>query len=170
MNQFRNAFTDMWTGMVMFLPSIIRALLLFLLAWVIAIAVKKLVQKVLIKMNLDEKLARGKKPSDPEYGKEKVGNIAQIAYFLVFLLFLPSILDALSMESVSVPISNMMSSLLAFIPRLLGAGIIIFIGYFIAKILKDLTYMFLQTVNIDKWYNKIAGGPEIGRASCRERV
>ncbi|NLC65953.1 MAG: mechanosensitive ion channel [Clostridium sp.] len=155
MNQFTNAFTDMWTSMIMFLPSIVKALVLFLIAWLVAVAIKKLVQKALLKMNVDEKLARGKRPSDPEYGKEKVKNLAQVAYFLVFLLFLPSILDALAMDSVSAPISNMMNNLLAFIPRLIGAAIIGFIGYFIAKIIRDLTYMFLQTVNIDKWYNKI---------------
>ena len=59
------------------------------------------------------------------------------------------------MNSVSAPISNMMDKLLAFIPNLIGAGIILFIGYFIAKILRDLVYSVLQTVNIDKWYNKI---------------
>lgn len=160
MNQIKDAFTDMWSNMVLFLPSIIQALLLFLVAWIVAVVVKKLVLKLLMKINLDKKLAKGKKPSDPEYGKERVRNIAQILYFLVFLLFLPSILDALSMESVSAPISNMMNNLLGFIPHLIGAGIIVFIGYFIAKVVRDLTYMFLQTVNIDKWYNKIIADKE----------
>src|SRR5699024_5887215 len=89
-------------------------------------------------------------------------------YFLVFLLFIPSILDTLDMDSVSAPISNMMQNLLAFIPRLIGAGIILFIGYFIAKILRDLSYTFLQTVNIDKWYNKFS--PQLSDDSTKESV
>lgn len=138
-----------------YIPNIVKALLLFLLAWAVAVIVRNIVKKILLKLNLDKTLSKGKTPADPEYGEERVGNIAQIIYFLVFILFIPSILDALNMNSVSAPISNMMDKLLAFIPNLIGAGIIIFIGYFIAKILRDLVYSILQTVNIDKWYNKI---------------
>lgn len=152
MYDIRNSFDSI----LLYIPNILRALILFLIAWGIAVIVKKLLQKVLVKMRVGDHLSKGRNPADPAYGKERVRNISQIAYFLVFLLFLPGILDALDMESVSRPISNMMQSLLAFIPRLIGAGIILFIGYFIAKIIRDLTLKFLQTVNIDKWYNKLS--------------
>lgn len=142
-------------NLLSFIPNVVKALLLFLLAWIIAVVVKKLVQKLLLKLNLDKTLSKGKSPADPKYGKERVENIAQIVYFLVFILFIPSILDSLNMNSVSAPISNMMDKLLGFIPNLIGAGIIIFIGYFIAKIIRDLAYSLLQTINIDKLYNKI---------------
>lgn len=142
-------------NLISFLPNVIKALLLFLLAWAIAVVAKKIVKKILLKFNLDRTLSKGKTPADPAYGKDRVENIAQIAYFLVFILFIPSILDSLNMRSVSAPISNMMDKLLGFIPNLIGAGIILFIGYFIAKVIRDLVFSILQTINIDKWYNKI---------------
>lgn len=138
------------------LPSLIRALLLLLLAWVVAFVAKKLVVKLLQNGKFDRILAKGKSPASPEHGKEKVESIGKIVYFLVFLLFIPSILDALNMNAVSAPISNMMQNLLAFIPNLIGAAIILFIGYFIAKILRDIVYNLLLTADIDKWYNKIS--------------
>ena len=138
------------------LPSLIRALLLLLLAWVVAFVAKKLVVKLLQNGKFDKILAKGKSPASPEHGKEKVESIGKIVYFLVFLLFIPSILDALNMNAVSAPISNMMQNLLAFIPNLIGAAIILFIGYFIAKILRDIVYNLLLTADIDKWYNKIS--------------
>ena len=155
-----------FNNLIGFLPNVVKALLLFLLAWVIAVVVKKVVKKVLLKFNLDRTLSKGKSPADPKYGEDRVDNIAQIVYFLVFILFIPSILDALNMRSVSAPISNMMDKLLGFIPNLIGAGIILFIGYFIAKVIRDLVFSILQTVNIDKWYNKItpdiSGSPQTG--------
>lgn len=147
---------NMFDSILLYIPNILKALILFLIAWGIAVLVKNLLQKALVKMKVGDHLSKGRNPADPVYGKEKVRSISQIAYFLVFLLFLPSILDALDMESVSGPISNMMQNLLAFIPRLIGAGIILFIGFFIAKIIRDLTFKFLQTVNVDKWYNKLS--------------
>nr|WP_300005670.1 mechanosensitive ion channel [Tissierella sp.] len=162
MYEIRNIFDSI----LMYIPNILKALVLFLIAWGIAVLVKNLLQKVLVKMNVGDHLAKGRNPADPAYGKDKVKSIAQIAYFLVFLLFLPAILDALDMESVSGPITNMMQNLLAFIPRLIGAGIILFIGYFIAKIIRDLVKNLLQTMNIDKWYNKL--NPSLATGSVSE--
>lgn len=148
-----------------FLPNIVKGILLFLLAWIVAVVVKNIAKKIFLKFNLDRTLSKGKSPADPKYGKERVENIAQILYFLVFVLFIPSILDALNMASVSAPISNMMNKLLGFIPNLIGAAVILFIGYFIAKILRDLAFSVLQTINIDKWYDKINPGVSSGADS-----
>jgi hypothetical protein len=150
-----NEFERVGNNLIGYLPNVIKALLLFLLAWLVATAVKKLALKLFEKINLDQKLSKGRRPANLEYGKSTMRNIAQVLYFLVFILFIPSILDALNMESVSAPITNMMNKLLAFIPNLIGAGIILFIGYFIAKIIRDLVYNLLKTINVDKWYNKL---------------
>lgn len=146
---------NIFNSVLGFLPNLLKAVILFLIAWGVAVLVKNLITKVLNKTGMERHLAKGRSPADPAYGKERSKNIAQIAYFLVFLLFFPSILDALDMESVSGPIAHMMQNLLGFIPRLIGAGIILFVGYFISKILRDLSFNFLKTVNIDKWYDKM---------------
>lgn len=152
-----------------YIPNVFRALFLLLIAWLVATLVQKLVEKLLLKTNMDRHLTKGTTPEDPAVGKRRVSSISKILYFLVFILFIPSILDALDMSSVSIPITNMMNNLLAFIPRLIGAAVILFIGYFIAKILRDLTKTLLNTVNLDKYFNKITPyvGPtkEIDRAS-----
>lgn len=143
-----------------FIPNILKALILLLIAWGVAVLAKKIVEKLLLKTNMDTHLSKGTQPPDIKTGKDRVQSISKIVYFLVFILFLPSILDALDMNSVSMPISNMMNNLLGFIPNLIGAGIILFIGYFIAKILRDLTKTLLRTANIDKYYQKIM--PDVG--------
>ena len=153
-------FNGVVNNMIGFIPNILKALILLLIAWGVAVLAKKIVEKLLLKTNMDSHLSKGKQPNDIKTGKEKVQSISKIVYFLVFILFLPSILDALDMNSVSGPISNMMNNLLGFIPNLIGAGIILFIGYFIAKILRDLTKTLLTTANIDKYYQKLM--PDVG--------
>lgn len=156
-------FNSIFNSILLYLPNVLKAIVLLLIAWGVAILAKKVIIKVLDKLGVDKYLAKGRSPADPEYGKEKTENIAQIVYFLVFLLFIPSILDALDMESVSGPISHMMQNILGFIPRLIGVGIILVIGYFIAKILRDLSFQFLRTINIDKWYDKISPSKSVSR-------
>ena len=169
MNDITNTFNTIIADILRFIPSVIKALLLFLVAWLIATMVKKLVERLLIKMNVHYHLSKGKKVPDPEYGKNRVKDIAKIAYFLVFLLFLPGIFDALNMNSVSGPITGMMNNLLGFIPNLLGAAIILFVGYFVAKILKDLTFTVLQTANIDKWANKLTPKSKNTKVNATQR-
>ncbi len=90
-----------------YIPNILRALVLLLVAWGVAVLAKKLIEKILVKTNMDRHLSKGTTPPDPENGKRRVSSISKIVYFLVFILFLPSILDALDMDSVSGPISNL---------------------------------------------------------------
>lgn len=145
---------------LMFIPNILKALVLFLIAWGVAVLARKLVRKLLDKVGLKERLAKSKTPADVSYGEERVKDIAQIAYYFVFILFLPGIFDALELNSVSGPIATMMNGLLAYLPNILGAALILVVGYFVAKVLRDLTFTLLQTINVDKWYNKVSADKE----------
>lgn len=155
MNEITATLQNAFNEILLFLPNLLKALILFAIAWGVAFLVRKLVTKVLVKTNVGEHLAKSRKPMDLNYGKERINDISKIAYYLVFLLFLPGIFSALDLDAISQPITGMMSSLLAYVPNLIGAAVIVFIGYFVAKIIRDLTFTFLQTVNIDKWYGKM---------------
>ena len=155
MSDFNHSIQSMWNELLYSLPNVIKALLLLLLAWIIAIAVKNIVQKLFVKWNVHQALARTPMITDEKQGKNVLEGLGKVAYILVFILFLPAILDALHMSSVSGPISNMMSKLLGFIPNLLAATFIIIIGVFLARLLKELFTSFFRSVNLDKWINKI---------------
>src|SRR5699024_9389336 len=149
----------MLNDILRYIPNIIKALILLLIAWGVSTLAKKLVNKLLLKLNVQKHLSKDTTEEGGGDGEENVKNIGQLVYFIVFLLFVPGILDTLEMESISIPITNMMQNLLGFIPRIIGAGIVLFVGYFIAKILRDLSFSLLKTVNIDKSYNKL--NPEL---------
>ncbi|NLI89279.1 MAG: mechanosensitive ion channel [Epulopiscium sp.] len=135
---------------------LLGAVLMLLVAWIVAAVVRKVVEKLLIKLGVDKYLSKGTDPLDLDVGKSRVASIARMFYLLVFVLFLPGILERLDMGSVSEPIITMMNKLLGFIPSLIGAGLVLFVGFFVAKILRDLLKTFLTTINVDKYYNKIS--------------
>ncbi|KAB8127384.1 mechanosensitive ion channel [Gracilibacillus oryzae] len=155
MNDLGHSFGNMINQVVQAIPNVIAALLLLLLAWVVAVIAKNIIQKLLVKFGLHRTMSRTRLVEDEAKGKQFLESIAKFVYLLVFILFLPAILDALNMDSVSGPISNMMDKLLGFIPNVIAAAIILIIGYVIAKLIKDLTERLLVTVNVDKWYNKV---------------
>ncbi len=130
------------------IPNWIYAVLLLVVAFVAATIVKALVTKLLKALKAEEKLAKlGVK--DASTGSS-VEFIAKLAYFVTFLLFLPGVLDKLGMNSVSQPITNMVNSFLGFIPKLVGAGIIIAVGVFVAKIVRDLLIAILRATKMDQ--------------------
>lgn len=135
-------------SLVVQIPNWIYAVLMLVVAFVAATIVKSLVVKLLKALKAEEKLAKlGVK--DASTGSS-VEFIAKLAYFITFLLFLPGVLDKLGMNSVSQPITNMVNSFLAFIPKLVGAGIIIAVGVFIAKIVRDLLIALLRATKMDQ--------------------
>lgn len=130
------------------IPNWIFAVLLLAVAFLAAAIVKVLVTKLLKTVKAEEKLAKiGVK--DASTGSS-IEFIAKLAYFITFLLFLPGVLDKLGMNSVSQPITNMVNDFLAFIPKMVGAGIIIAVGILIAKIVRDLLVALLRATKIDQ--------------------
>ena len=59
--------------------------------------------------------------------------LANLLYWLVLLFFLPLVLNALNLGSQLAPVANLLSDLLAALPRLIKASAIGVIGWFIAR-------------------------------------
>ena len=142
-------FLNSLSGMI---PDIIWAIILLIVAFIAAKIVKSLVTKLLKAVNADKLL--GKIGLNAAAVDSAIAFVAKLAYFVTFLLFLPGVLDKLDMYSVSTPITGMVNSFLAFIPNIVGAGIIIAIGIFIANIVKQLLIPVLKAVKVDELQKK----------------
>ncbi len=90
---------------------------------------------------------------------ESIGHqLGRIVSLLVWLLGLLAILQVFSLGGVMQPVSTLLENIMDFIPNMIGAALIFFIGLMVAKIVRDLTVTTLQTVDFDKWINR--GGAE----------
>ncbi|NND64729.1 MAG: mechanosensitive ion channel, partial [Gammaproteobacteria bacterium] len=128
-----------------FVPKILAAGLLGLVAWVIAGLVRVVVRKALGATQLDEKLAAA---AEVQPFSTSIGNIL---YWLTLLLFLPAVLGALELQSLLEPVQNVVDEILAMLPNIVSAGLLGLIGWFVAKILRDLVYNLLVAVNFDRF-------------------
>ncbi|TSB45505.1 mechanosensitive ion channel [Alkalicoccobacillus porphyridii] len=155
MNEAANSFRNMFDQLFSSIPNLIYALLLLLLAFGVATIVKGILEKGLKKVGFQRLLSKGRVVPTEEKGIEALQSLAKIAYYLVFILFIPSILDALNMNSVSQPIASMMQKLLDFLPNLLAAAIILTVGIIIARFIRNLVFNLLNSLNIDRFFNRI---------------
>lgn len=133
-------------------PGIIKAALLLLLAWIIASIVRSIVNKVAGKARLDERA-----------GSPVTASLASLVYWLTFLFFLPGILEALNLRQMLVPVQEMFNKIFAFIPNLLGAGIIFAVGYFIAKLVRQIITNVLSAAGLDEFSQKMGIASGLGK-------
>ena len=86
---------------------------------------------------------------------ESVGrSIGRIVSLLIWLFGLIAILRVLDLAEVMAPLQTLLNDIAGFIPNLIGAALIFFIGLIIARIVRDLVVTALQTVDFDRWLNR----------------
>ncbi|WP_339148948.1 MULTISPECIES: mechanosensitive ion channel [unclassified Sutcliffiella] len=166
MNDANYSFQNALNSLIEAIPNVIVALLLLLLAWIVATVVKAIVVKLFVKVGLTKAMAKSRMVKSEAQGKSVLHSIGKVIYFLVFILFLPSILDALNMRSVSQPITDMVQKFLAFLPNLFAAAILLIIGYFIARLVRDLIHNLLLSLNIDHWFDRLGGTSNTARGTA----
>ncbi len=137
------------------IPDLIVAILLAILTWIVAKVVKGLIIKIGEKTKLPQHFEKMHVVKDEEKGKELVKTLGSLGAFIIFLIMIPGVLDKLGMASVALPLSNMVSAGLAFVPNLIGAGIILFVGYLISKIVKQIVTGLAQAFGVDSFFNKL---------------
>ncbi len=116
------------------LPGVLGALVVLFVGILIASGVRRLVRALFNKTSFDEKLGKSMN-STADVG----AFIAKLAYYLVMLFVLLIVLDILGVKNVLEPLQNMLDGFLAFLPNLVGAGIIGYVGYILATIVSGAT-------------------------------
>jgi len=140
------------TELSLAVPSIIYAIVLLVIAFLVAGFSKSLAVKLLKKLNLDKYTDKlGVVDETTGSSLEFVGNLV---YAIVFLLFLPAVLNRLGMQGVSSPIEMFVSKFLNFLPNLIGAIIILSIGIFLAKLIRQIITPILKRLNVDRLQEK----------------
>lgn len=126
-----------------FLPNVLGAALIFVLGLLVAQIVQQLVTSILEGLGLNsfgEKMGVGN-----NFGAGGLaGLIGTVVYVLMVIPVVSLALDALRLEAVSKPISNLINIVLSAIPNLFGAALILVAAYFIGRVVSTLVTNLLS--------------------------
>jgi len=89
--------------------------------------------------------------------------LSEVVYWLVFLIFLPAILGALGLTGLLVPVQGMIDKFLGFLPNLLAAGVILLIGWFIARVVRMIVTNLLSAAGADSLGERIGLSGVMGK-------
>jgi hypothetical protein len=130
-------------------PRILLALVIVIVAHFAAKAVKwaiaKGVDRIPFFSRRDGAGAASAKPT-VDVG-ERVG---EVGYWLVWLLGLIAALNVLEMDAVVAPLNGMVAGFLAYLPAVVGAALIFFIGFVLATIVRRMVEATVEAVELDR--------------------
>src|SRR5581483_737147 len=144
--------TMIWNNILasiqLYAPSIIGAIVLIIVAWVVATILRAIVVRVLDAVRFDARF--GRSVGDPNTMTPLSKTIGNVVFWLVILLFLPAILGALNLPGILLPVQNMINTALAFLPNIIAADAIFVIGWFVASIVKRVLVSIFDAVGVDR--------------------
>ena len=142
MEKFWNNLCD-WFAENQFVVGLILLVVALLAAWIAK----------LVTVSILSKTKLGKKLNKAGIAFETIGStvqlIGKLVFVTVFLIILPAALEKMSLTAVTSPINGFVDSLVSFIPNLIAAGIILFIGSIIADAIRQILGAVLSRTKIN---------------------
>ena len=138
MTFLQNMFDNLTNSMGEFLPTTIAAILILIIGSIVAGFIKRIVTKLIKKTNVDDKLGSGKMKLSSFIGK--------LAYLLIMIFVFMIALEKLGMTNVLDPVKSLLNNFLSFIPNIVGAGLVGYIGYMLATIISEFVGLSGDTI------------------------
>ncbi|HEX8625219.1 MAG TPA: mechanosensitive ion channel [Allosphingosinicella sp.] len=150
---------DYWQAQLMFWgPRILAAIAILVIAWLLARAAKWAIAKVV------DRVPALRKHYEAEPGKTLGSLIGDIVFWLIILIGIMLAVQPLELGGVLDPVRQLTTNALAFVPNMIGAGLIFFIGLIVARIVRRLVEGALMAANADGWLRKTGRSETAGTA------
>ena len=136
-------------------PRVVFAILILIATHFVAKAVQWGVAKLIDRMPVLKR--------HPQAGVDSVGTeLGRLAYWLIWLVGLVAALQPLGLNEVLTPVTVMTNEVFAFIPRVIGAGVLFFAGLILARVVRHVVEAALAALNLERLLGR--AGISIGDA------
>lgn len=148
--QFSAALDSVIQPIMLYLPRIVGAVIIFGLFLLVAKIVKTALEAILVFLDtVPEKLGLTDQPVNVS------GIVAYISSAVVIVLGAITALDTLNIEAISGPATDLLREIVAIIPNLIAASIIVGIFVVIGKFVGDLLRRVLPSTGIDRAFGEV---------------
>lgn len=147
------ALTDLWRSVALFVPKFVAFLLILVIGWLVAKAIGKAVDKVLERVGFDRAVERGgikKALAKSQYDASAI--VGKLVYYALLLFVLQLAFGVFGPN----PISDLITGVIAFLPKAIVAIIIIVVASAIAAAVRELVANTLGGLSYGKALANIA--------------
>ncbi len=146
-----------WQAQLMYWgPKVLIAILILVATWIVARVVKWALQKTIDRIPALRKHMTGAP-------KETVGHqLGVIAKLIIWLVGIMAALNYLGVGQILEPINALLDGIFGFLPNVIAAGLIFFVGWILARIAQRLVETALTALNIDGLLARMGIGDTAG--------
>ncbi len=142
-----------------YLPQVVGALILLGIGVLVASGLRFAASKGLEVSRLGEKIASS---AGMDEGRPLSKTVGEVVFWVTLLVFLPAVLGVLELDGLVAPLQTMFDDLLSVLPDLVGAGLILLIGWFLARVMRAIVTGLLASGGADRFGARFGMGPEAG--------
>lgn len=139
----QNIFDTIWG----YIPNIIAAVIVLVVGFMIAKLVRQLLIPVFDKINVNK--IQEKAGIEVANSDKLSVTLAYIVYYLILIPMIVMALDVLNISVISKPATDILNSILGFIPSILVGLVIIVIGCMIGKFVGQIVTRLIATAGLD---------------------
>lgn len=142
-----------------YLPQLVIGVVVFAIGMALAKVVKNALTSTLEVAQVDNLATRfgvSNLSADGTPSTSIARSLGGLAAALVTIIFAVTAIGIWDIPGVSEPVSNLLNSLLAYIPRILGAAVILAIFVFIGRFVSNLAKNTLPALGVDKSLSSVA--------------
>lgn len=151
---FQGGLSSAWSNVITFVPKLAAALVIILVGYLLARAIASVLNKVLERVGFDRAVERGGLKQALARSKYDPSDIiAKLAFWLIFLVSLQIAFGVFGPN----PVSDLLQGLIAYLPNVFVAIVIIVVAAAIAKAVTDLLSNLLSSVSAGQVMAKGAG-------------
>jgi hypothetical protein len=137
-----------------FLPNLFGAAVILAIGWLVARIVQRIVSGLLSAVGVDSMTERA--GLENVFGKQPLSElIGLILYALILIPVIIASLNALSLDAVTRPASQMLETMMAAIPSLLGAALVLVVAYLVGKVVSGLVTNVLAGIGFDHFVSQL---------------
>lgn len=136
-----------------YVPNVIAAAIVLVVGFMIAKLVRQLLIPIFDKINVNK--IQEKAGIEVAKADKLSTTLAYIVYVLILIPMIVMALEVLNISVISVPATNILNTILAFIPNILVALIIIVIGCMIGKFVGQIVTRLIATAGLDAKITKL---------------
>jgi hypothetical protein len=153
-----------------FSPNLLGALVVLVVGWFIALLAAALTRRLLRRTQFENKLAQWivGKEAPPKLPVEAWAG--RVVFYAIMLLVLVAFFQALKLPGLSDPLNLIVTSITAYLPRVLGAGLLVLAAWVLANVFKRVVAGAAHGFNLDERLGDAVGGEAKGKPSLSETL
>lgn len=134
------------------LPTILGALLILVIGWLFAVMIRAALRRLLSKIDLNKRVQLdGGTTMDIE------AMIASLAYWLLLLITLAAVFNALDLQTVSAPFAQTATQVMEYLPHAVAGIVVALVAWVLATVARTLIGKLLARTTIDDKLSASAG-------------